>query len=151
MDDVQHVIDMGVDRVILGTAAIEAPELVGEAVARYGADIIAAGIDARDNLVRVRGWVQTTGVDPITLGEQLFRLGVRTVVYTNIARDGVGRGVDVAAAQRLAETTGLRVVAAGGVSQLADVKSARASGLDGVIIGRALYEGHIDLKEALRC
>lgn len=150
-EDVEHVLAMGVDRAILGTAAIEAPELVAEAVARHGADRIAVGIDARDNLVRVRGWVQKTGVDPIALGKKLYRLGARIVVYTNIARDGVGRGVDIAAAQRLAAATGLRVVAAGGVATLADVKLARTAGLDGVIIGRALYEGQVDLKEALRC
>jgi phosphoribosylformimino-5-aminoimidazole carboxamide ribotide isomerase len=146
LGDVERALSLGVGRVILGTAAIESPDLVKEAVVRFGAEKIGVSIDARGNRVRVRGWVRETGVDPITLGQKLYRLGVRTVVYTNIARDGVGRGVDVAATRRLAEATGLRVIAAGGVASLADVQRVQAAGLSGVIIGRALYEGQVDLE-----
>lgn len=151
LDDVAHVLSLGVGRAILGTVAIEAPKLVGEAVVRFGADRIAVGIDVREDQVRVRGWTKQTQLDPVTLGKELYHLGVRTVVFTNIARDGVGGGVDVAATQRLEEATGLRVIASGGVASLADVRHVKAAGLSGVIIGRALYEGQIDLKEALRC
>lgn len=151
LDDVERVVSLGVDRAILGTVAIEAPDLVREAVARFGAEKVGVGIDARENQVRVRGWTKETSIDPVTLGQQLYRLGVRTIVYTNIARDGVGTGVDVAATRRLAKATGLRVIASGGVATLADVQHVRAAGLSGVIIGRALYEGQIDLKEALKC
>lgn len=151
LDDLERVISLGVSRVIVGTAAIEAPELVGEAVMYFGPDRIGVGIDARDHKVRVRGWIQEAQIDPVTLGEELYRLGVRNVVHTSIARDGVGRGVDVVASQRLAAATGLRVIASGGVASLQDVQRVRAAGLGGVIIGRALYEGQIDLKEALEC
>jgi phosphoribosylformimino-5-aminoimidazole carboxamide ribotide isomerase len=150
-DDVERVIALGVGRAILGTAAIEAPELVGEVVGRFGSDAIGVGIDARDNRVRVHGWVQETQVDPATLGKRLHELGLRTAVFTNIARDGVGSGVDVVSTQRLATATGLSVIASGGVASLEDVVRVRDAGLSGVIIGRALYEGQIDLQEALEC
>ncbi len=151
LDDVEQAISMGVSRAILGTAAIEAPDLVATAVARFGPEKIVVGIDARDNQVRVRGWSKKTQIDPATLGKELYALGLRLIVYTNIARDGVGSGVDVAATQRLAEATGLRVIASGGVASLKDVERVRSARLSGVIIGRALYEGQIDLKEALEC
>jgi phosphoribosylformimino-5-aminoimidazole carboxamide ribotide isomerase len=151
LDDVARTLSLGVSRAILGTAAIEAPDLVGEAVARFGADRIAVGIDAREGQVRVHGWTQQTQLDPVTLGKRLYHLGVRTVVFTNIARDGVGGGVDVAATRHLAKATGLRVIASGGVSSLDDVRHVKAAGLGGVIIGRALYEGQVGLKEALQC
>jgi phosphoribosylformimino-5-aminoimidazole carboxamide ribotide isomerase len=151
LDDVEQAISMGVSRAILGTAAIEAPDLVATAVARFGPEKIVVGIDARDNQVRVRGWSKKTQIDPATLGKELYALGLRVIVYTNIARDGVGSGVDVAATQRLAEATRLRVIASGGVASLKDVERVRSAGLSGIIIGRALYEGQIDLKEALEC
>jgi phosphoribosylformimino-5-aminoimidazole carboxamide ribotide isomerase len=151
LDDVARALSLGVGRAILGTIAIEAPELVSEAVVRFGADRIAVGIDVHEGRARVRGWTERTELDPVTLGKELYHLGVRTVVFTNIARDGVGGGVDVVATQQLAEATGLCVIASGGVTSLADVRHVKAAGLSGVIIGRALYEGQIDLKEALRC
>ncbi len=151
LDDVARVLALEVGRAILGTAAIEAPEIVGQAVRRFGADSVAVGIDARGNRVRVRGWVEETQVDPVTLGKELYDRGLRTVVFTNIARDGVGTGVDLASTRRLADATGLYVIASGGVASLNDVARVRTAGLSGVIIGRALYEGQIDLKEALEC
>jgi phosphoribosylformimino-5-aminoimidazole carboxamide ribotide isomerase len=151
LDAVERALSHGVGRAILGTAAIEAPEMVEAAIARFGGERIGVGIDARDNRVRVRGWAQETGVDPATLGKSLHRLGVRTVVFTNIARDGVGSGVDVTATRLVAEATGLQVIASGGVASLEDVRRVKAAELAGVIVGRALYEGQIDLKEALEC
>jgi phosphoribosylformimino-5-aminoimidazole carboxamide ribotide isomerase len=149
--DVERVISLGVSRAILGTAAIETPDIVAEMVARFGPERVAVGIDARNNRVRVRGWSRETQVDPAALGRVLYDRGLRVTVYTNIARDGAGSGVDVAATQRLAEATELRVIASGGVASLKDVQRVRSAGLGGVIIGRALYEGKIDLREALQC
>lgn len=149
--DLERALSLGVGRAILGTAAVESPELVAEAVARFGAERVGVGIDAQGNRVRVRGWTRPADVDPSTLGKRLVELGVRTVVYTNISRDGVGSGVDVVGTRRLAEETGLSVIASGGVASLEDVRQVRAAGLSGVIVGRALYEGAVDLKEALAC
>lgn len=151
LDDVAQALALGVTRVILGTVAVEAPDVVAAAVQRFGAQRIGVGIDARDERVRVRGWTEETALDPVALGQRLHQQGVRSIVYTNIARDGAGTGVDVAATQRLAEATGLDVIASGGVATLEDVRRVREAGLAGVIIGRALYEGQVDLEEALTC
>lgn len=150
--DVERVLHAGVARVILGTAAIENPDLVGEAVARFGPDHIAVGIDARDGRVKTRGWQTDTAVTPTQLGQQMKERGVQTIIYTDISRDGVLTGVNAQATAELAQATGLRVIASGGVASLADVTHCRAlsrSGIGGVIIGRALYDGKIKLREAL--
>jgi phosphoribosylformimino-5-aminoimidazole carboxamide ribotide isomerase len=151
LNDVEHALTMGVSRAIIGTAAIETPQLVAEAVARFGAEQVGVGIDARNNKVRVRGWTRSVATDPVSLGADLVNRGVSTVVFTNIARDGVGTGVDVNGTRRLADKTGLSVIASGGVASLEDVRRVKDAGLSGVIIGRALYDGTIDLEEALKC
>jgi phosphoribosylformimino-5-aminoimidazole carboxamide ribotide isomerase len=147
--DIERVIALGVARAIIGTAAIENPELVPAALAQFGAQQIGLGIDARDGRVRVRGWVEDTGVDALTLGAQMRAAGVELAVFTDIGRDGIGTGVNVGATVALAQATGLRVIASGGVAAAADVRRVRDAGLAGVIIGRALYEGKIDLREVL--
>lgn len=149
LGEVEAALGLGVERVILGTVAVENPDLVGEAIRRWGAERIGVGIDARDGKVRVRGWVEGSEVEPISLGVRLAGVGVRTVVFTNIARDGVGSGPDVEASRELATRAGLEVIASGGVASVGDVEAVRGAGLAGVIIGRALYEGQIDLKEVL--
>jgi phosphoribosylformimino-5-aminoimidazole carboxamide ribotide isomerase len=151
LSDVEQAIAMGVSRVIIGTAAIETPALVTEAIARFGAQRVGVGVDARENQVRVRGWTRAVSIDPVALGKELVGMGVGTIVFTNIARDGVGTGVDVAATQHLAQATGLSVIASGGVASLEDVRRVRGAGLSGVIIGRALYDGTMDLGEVLTC
>jgi phosphoribosylformimino-5-aminoimidazole carboxamide ribotide isomerase len=148
---VESALALGVGRVVLGTVAVENPFLVEQALNHFGSQRIVAGIDARQGRVRIRGWGNDSGVDTLTLGTRLFRQGVRTVIFTDIARDGVGQGVNVQAATNLAESTGLAVIASGGVVSLEDVQRVRQAGLAGVIIGRALYEGQIDLREALQC
>ncbi len=147
--DIERALAIGVARVILGTLAVENRAWVREAIERFGPDRIGVGIDARDGCVRVRGWAQDAGLDPIALGKQLRAIGVTTVSFTDIARDGVGRGVNVEASRRLAGETGLAVIASGGVASLDDVRRVRDAGLAGLIVGRALYEGHVTLKEIL--
>jgi phosphoribosylformimino-5-aminoimidazole carboxamide ribotide isomerase len=148
--DIERALDLGVARAIIGTAAVENPELVREAIARFGPQHVGGGIDARDGRVRVRGWLEDTGVDVAVLADQLREAGVTTIVFTDIARDGVGAGVNVAATRALADATGLQIIASGGVASADDVRRVRAAGLAGVIIGRALYEGQVDLREILR-
>ncbi|MFL5801879.1 MAG: 1-(5-phosphoribosyl)-5-[(5-phosphoribosylamino)methylideneamino]imidazole-4-carboxamide isomerase [Roseiflexaceae bacterium] len=149
LTDIERVIALGVARAIIGTAAVENPELVPTAITRFGAQRIGAGIDARDGRVRVRGWLADTGIDTITLGAQMRAAGVELAVFTDVGRDGIGTGVNVEATIALAQATGLRVIASGGVATAADVWRVRDVGLAGVIIGRALYEGQIDLREVL--
>lgn len=149
--DVTRALEAGVSRVILGTAAIENPALVAQAIAQFGADKIAVGIDARDGRVKTRGWMQETETSPIQLGQQMRELGVTTAIYTDISRDGVLSGVNAAATAQLAEATGLRVIASGGVATLADIGRCYAQadqGVAGVIVGRAIYDGRFNLGEA---
>jgi len=147
--DIERALALGVARVIIGTAAVENPELVRHAIARFGPERIGGGIDARDGRVRVRGWLEDTGVDALALAGQLRESGVTTVVFTDIGRDGIGAGVNVEATTALAQATRLHVIASGGVAAAEDVRRVRAAGLAGVIVGRALYEGQVELREIL--
>jgi phosphoribosylformimino-5-aminoimidazole carboxamide ribotide isomerase len=149
LDAIAYALDLGVSRVVLGTIAIEQPEVVAVALARFGAERIAVGIDARDGLVRVHGWKDNSGVSMLDLARQMRTLGLRAAIFTDISRDGLGSGLNIAATCELADVSGLDVIASGGVHTLVDIIAARNAGLSGVIIGRALYEGTIDLREAL--
>lgn len=143
-------LEMGVARVFLGTAAIQNPALVDWALARYGAERIAADIGVRDGLVMVRGWQEATPLTLLEAGRRFKAQGLEWCVLTDVRRDGVGSGVSVDSAVELQTTTGLKVVASGGVNSLEDVHRVREAGLAGVIIGRALYEGRITLADCLK-
>jgi phosphoribosylformimino-5-aminoimidazole carboxamide ribotide isomerase len=150
--DAARALDAGAARVILGTAAIENPDLVAQAIAQFGAERIAIGIDARDGRVKTRGWVRETAVTPSQLGQQMKSLGARTAIYTDISRDGVLTGVNAEATAQLAQATGLEVIASGGVATVEDILrcfSLREIGLAGVIVGRAIYDGRVDLAQAV--
>ena len=146
---IESVLNFGVSRVVLGTIAVEQPQLVTDSVKNFGAEKIAVGIDARDGLVRIRGWQADSGIHAADLALQMRTLGVSTVIFTDIRRDGLGSGLNIASTRELADVSGLDVIASGGVHTLEDVIAAREAKLAGVIIGRALYEGSIDLKEAM--
>ncbi len=146
---IERALELGVSRVVLGTIAIEQPNVVKDALDKFGAEKIAVGIDARDGLVRVRGWKDDSGISAIDLALQMRTLGLRTIIFTDIRRDGLGSGLNIPSTRELAEVSGLDVIASGGVHTLNDVLAALDVNLSGVIIGRALYEGSIDLKEAL--
>jgi phosphoribosylformimino-5-aminoimidazole carboxamide ribotide isomerase len=152
LKDVAGALSQGASRVILGTVAVEEPDIVQDAVRHFGPERVAVGIDALDGLVKVRGWQGETVKSPLILGLQMMALGVRTVIYTDISRDGVLTGVNAQATAELARNTGLNLIASGGVASLEDVRrvlAVSADGVSGLIIGRALYEGKIDLREAL--
>lgn len=151
LEDARHLLSLGVSRVILGTLAVSEPDLVRRAVARFGSEAIAVAVDTRHGKVRVHGWQAETDLEPFDFARRLREIGVRTIIFTNISRDGIGQGVDVKTSARLARETGLEVVAAGGVNALADIRRARRANLSGVVVGRALYERRFTLKEALEC
>jgi phosphoribosylformimino-5-aminoimidazole carboxamide ribotide isomerase len=123
--------------------------LVQQLVERCGADPVAVGLDARAGKVRLRGWSEDSAREALELAQIYAALGLRTVVFTDIARDGMGRGINVAASQKLAQSSGLEVIASGGARGLEDVRQVQQAGLAGVILGRALYEGSLNLEEAL--
>ncbi len=145
-----RVIEMGVNRVIIGTAAIEDPSLVDFGLRIFGAERIAVGIDARKGRVRTHGWGLATSIPALTLARHSASQGVRWVIFTDVARDGMGSGLNLEATTQLAQKTGLHVIASGGVASLEDVRQTCAAGLSGVIIGRALYEGQVALEDVLR-
>jgi phosphoribosylformimino-5-aminoimidazole carboxamide ribotide isomerase len=147
---VDAAVEAGVTRVVLGTLAVEDPVALTDALRRHGPQRIAAGIDARDGLVRVRGWQTETDVSALELGRRMRALGLQTAVFTDVARDGLGRGLNVESTRRLADSSGLQVIASGGVSSLEDVRAARAAGLAGVIVGRALYDGTLEAAAVLK-
>ena len=152
LEDVARAIDAGAKRVILGTVAIEKPKIVSEAIAKFGKNKIIVGIDARNGRVKTRGWLKDTAVNPVDLGKAMKERGVKTIVYTDIGRDGVLGGVDVQATVQLSQVTGLQVIASGGVASIEDIRRCRDQaehGLVGVITGRAIYDGRLDLEEAL--
>jgi phosphoribosylformimino-5-aminoimidazole carboxamide ribotide isomerase len=143
LEAIEAALSLGVSRVVLGTIAVENPEVVAEALMRFGGAQIAVGIDARDGVVRVRGWKDNSGVSAMDLALQMKNLGFQTVVFTDVSRDGLGSGLNIKSTRGLAQASGLDVIASGGVYAIQDVIAARKANLAGVIVGRALYEGTI--------
>ena len=149
LDAVAQALKIGVSRAVLGTLAARQPEAVAEALRRWGPERIAVGIDARDGRVRVGGWTEATALNAVAFARNLAEMGLRTVIFTDIARDGLQTGLALEATVKLQQASGLEVIASGGVASLKDVRAAEQAGLAGVIIGRALYEGVFSIKEAL--
>ncbi len=150
LDAIENAIELGVSRVVLGTIAIEQPQVVEDALKKFGAEKIAVGIDARDGFAAVRGWKDDSKISATDLALQMRTVGLRTVIFTDIRRDGLGSGLNIPSTRELAEVSGLDVIASGGVHTIDDVIEAKDAGLAGAIIGRALYEGTIDLVRALQ-
>jgi phosphoribosylformimino-5-aminoimidazole carboxamide ribotide isomerase len=149
LDGLRAVLEVGVQRVILGTVAVEKPSLVRQAVELFGERIV-VGIDAQDGQVAVRGWVEGTQLDAVELAKQVRDDGVMEVIFTDIARDGTLLGPNLESLARMAAVPGLSVIAAGGVASLNDLLAIKTiEGVKGAIVGKALYSGHIDLSEAI--
>jgi phosphoribosylformimino-5-aminoimidazole carboxamide ribotide isomerase len=147
---IAKLLSLGVDRVILGTVAIENKGLVQKAIQRFGSEHIVVGIDARGGKVAVRGWEKRTEVTALSLAKRMKALGVQRIIYTDIARDGMLSGPNIPALKEMAKESGLAVIPSGGISSLKDIKKVNALGVEGMIIGKALYEGKFTLREALR-
>jgi phosphoribosylformimino-5-aminoimidazole carboxamide ribotide isomerase len=148
---VASLLEMGVSRIVLGTIAIESPELLKTLVRNY-AKYLAVGIDARNGKVATRGWTHTTTVDAINLAKEMAEMGIERVVYTDIAQDGMLKGPNIEMTQKLAQATKLKITASGGISCLADIsnlKNLEKDGVDSCIIGKALYEERFTLAQAL--
>lgn len=148
MKTLAAALDAGVTRCIIGTAAVERPELVAEACREWPGRI-AVGIDAKNGEVMLRGWVRGSAVKAAELALRMRDLGVETVIYTDISRDGMLSGPNVPATAELVRATGMQVVGSGGVSSLEDLRQLRSAGCAGAILGKALYEGAFTLAEAL--
>jgi len=132
-----------VQRVVLGTVAVTDPALVADLVARHGPERIVVSVDARDGLVAVRGWAETSAVEATALARRMAEIGVRELIYTDVSRDGTLQGVDPEPVARVREAFAHRLIAGGGVAADADLDLYERLGLDGAIVGRALYEGTV--------
>jgi len=151
LDTVDRLLQMGVSRVILGTVAIQKPALVAEAVERFQ-DRIVVGIDARDGKVAIEGWGLTAEKDVQSLALEVSRVGVCRVIFTDISRDGTLKGPNIEAVKKLALSCKIKIIASGGVSTIKDIealKKLEPHGVEGVIVGKALYAGTVDIFDAL--
>jgi phosphoribosylformimino-5-aminoimidazole carboxamide ribotide isomerase len=152
LDDIRLAIELGATRVVLGTVAIENPALVSEALSLWGAERIVVGLDARDGKVVTHGWKQVSDADVVDMGHKMHALGVRHVLYTDIARDGMLSGVNLAMTARLGDVTGLQVIASGGVAGIDDIEKLKQHehyNIEGVIVGQAIYTDQLDLAQAI--
>ena len=145
---IKKYLDAGVLRVILGTAAITQPGFVGEMVAKYG-EKIAVGVDVRDGIVAIKGWTELSDRTCFDFCRDMDSLGVKTIICTDISKDGVLGGTNLELYKQLSETLSLDIVASGGVSSLDDIAALQKMGLYGAILGKAVYTGAIDLKQAV--
>lgn len=149
MADLEAVFDMGVWRAVIGSAAVTDPDFVREAVARYG-DRIAVGVDTQDGKVKTAGWIEDSGLDYIAFSQSMERLGVKTLIFTDIETDGALSGPSYARLEQLQQAVNCQIVASGGVSNNQDIERLAAMGLYGAIIGKAYYAGTIDLAQAVK-
>jgi phosphoribosylformimino-5-aminoimidazole carboxamide ribotide isomerase len=148
---IEKVLSLGVERVILGTSAVNSEDLVKEACLKFG-ERIAVGIDAYEGKVSIKGWQEDTAKEVTLLAEEMERLGVRWLIYTDIKRDGMLKGPDIEGIKKIARRIDISLIASGGISSLEDIKKIKdleSYGVYGAIIGKALYTGAIDLEEAI--
>ncbi len=149
LQDIDAVIESGVSRVILGTSAVKNPELVSKAVLKYGRKI-AVGIDAKDGYAAIEGWETTSALRATELAKKMVSLGVNTIIYTDIATDGMLSGPNLAAMEEMLKTVPIEIIASGGVSSIQDLLALKKVGAHGAIVGKAIYTGALNLKDALQ-
>ena len=148
-EDIEAKLACGISRVIIGTKAVSDSEFVKRAADKYG-DKIVIGIDAKDGMVAVEGWEKTSDFTAVEFAKKMVALGVQTIVYTDIATDGTLSGPNVAAMREMAAAVNADIIASGGVGSLDDILSLKDTGVEGVIVGKALYTGRVDLAEAVK-
>ena len=146
---VKELLDLGINRVIVGTTAIENKELLKELIEKYKADKIVVSIDAKNGKVATHGWEKVSDIDSVDLCKELEQIGVKTIVYTDISKDGMLEGPNFDIYKELSQKTSLDIIASGGVTSIDDVKRLLDMNMYGAIIGKALYDNRIDLKEVL--
>jgi phosphoribosylformimino-5-aminoimidazole carboxamide ribotide isomerase len=147
--DIATAFELGINRAVLGSAAVRSPDLVQNAVGAWG-DRIAVGLDARDGNLAVGGWLEQTTTTAVDVARALDHAGVKTFIFTDIRRDGTLAGPNLEALREMVSTIGAGVIASGGIGALADIEAVIETGAAGVIIGRAIYDGRVDLSDALR-
>lgn len=149
LDDIDEKIKAGVSRVIIGTAAVKNPELVRQAVKKYG-DKIAVGVDAKNGCAAVSGWEEVSNITALELCCKMKDIGVKTIIYTDISKDGMMEGPNIEATKELIDKTGLDIIASGGISSIKDLENIKEINASGAILGKSLYNGNINLSDAVR-
>lgn len=150
LEDIEKRLSLGVKRVILGTVAVSDPEFVKKAIERFGAECIVVGIDAKDGFVATHGWEKVSRLGAVQFAKQMQGMGVKTIVYTDISTDGTLGGSNVEAMREMAAAVpNVDVIASGGIGSLDDILALAGSGVEGVIVGKALYTERVDLSEAI--
>ena len=149
MEDVEYMLQCGIERVIIGTSAVRDKEFVKRAVEKYGKKIV-IGIDAKDSMVAIEGWEEVSTFKAVDFAKEMEKIGVSTIVYTDIATDGTLKGPNIEAMKEMVENTNLDVIASGGVGNADHIKALVPTGVEGAIVGRALYTGDVDLKEIIK-
>lgn len=141
-------LELGINRVILGTIATKDPKFVEDMVRKYG-DAIAVGVDAKDEMVATHGWIENSGINSFDFCKQMSEIGVSTIIYTDISKDGMLSGCNMQAYEKLTKIKELQIIASGGVSSMEEIKKLKEIGCYGAIVGKAIYEGKVNLLEAL--
>jgi phosphoribosylformimino-5-aminoimidazole carboxamide ribotide isomerase len=152
-EDVERILAIGAGRVIIGTRAVSSPDFIAELIKNFGAERVVLGLDARDGMVAVEGWVEKSNLKALDFALTMKEAGIKTAVYTDVSRDGLLQGPNLQAIETMARYSGLSIIASGGVSTLDNIKALKALepiGVSGAIIGKALYEGKINLTEAIK-
>ena len=147
--DIENKLNLGVERIIIGTKAVKDPAFIKEAVTTFGSNRIVIGIDAKEGMVAIEGWEKISELNAINLALEVKKMGVNTIVYTDISKDGMLQGPNIPHTKELAEVTGMNIIASGGVTSLKDLEMLEEVNIYGAIIGKALYEKRIDLKTAV--
>lgn len=149
LENIQEVLDLGVYRAIIGTKAVQNPEFIRQAIENFGAEHIVVGVDAKDGLVAIEGWEKVSDQTALGMALAMRDMGVKTIVYTDIAKDGMLSGPNIEQTKLLSDKTGIDIIASGGMSCMKDLDDVNAAGIHGAIMGKALYEKKIDLREAV--
>ncbi|MDF2842749.1 MAG: hisA [Herbinix sp.] len=147
--DIENKLSLGIDRVIIGTKAVKDPAFIKEAIATFGSKRIVIGIDAKDGMVAIEGWEKVSSYQAVSLAVEMKKLGVKTIVYTDISKDGMLQGPNIAHTKEMVQVTGINIIASGGVASLKDLEMLEEINVYGAIMGKALYENRIDLKKAV--
>lgn len=150
IQDIEHKLSLGVTRVIIGTKAVENPQFVHEIISIFGADQIVIGIDAKSGMVAIEGWEKVSNYNAVSLALEMKEMGVKNIVYTDIAKDGMLQGPNIEHTKEMVDATGLNIIASGGVSCMKDLEELSMIHVSGAIIGKALYEKRIELDKAVQ-
>lgn len=148
LENIQEVMELGVYRAIIGTKAVENPEFIREAILKFGAEHIVAGVDAKDGYVAIEGWEKLSDKTALSMALAMKEMGVRTIVYTDISKDGMLQGPNIEQTKLISDKTGIDIIASGGVSCMEDLRRISAANIHGAIIGKAIYEKKIIFKDA---